>query len=65
MKLGDAITLMWQHGHGSNIHSGLVYEVRTGKTLCLNDLREVWSYLNQEIPLESTIKQGHIKNDEK
>lgn len=60
MKLGDAITLMWQHGHGSNIHVGLQYVIRDDKALCLNDLREVWNYLNQDVPFESAIKEANL-----
>ena len=61
MKLGDALHIAWQHGHGSNIHTGLCYELRDGTLLCLNDLRAIWEYLNQEIPLEGTTKDAHTK----
>ena len=58
MKLGDALHIAWQNGHSSNIHRGLCYELKDGVTLHLNDLRAIWEYLNQDIPLEGTTKDA-------
>lgn len=58
MKLGDAIHIIWQSSHSSSIHRALAYETSDGKTICLNDLRAIWEYLNQDVPLEGTIVDG-------
>ena len=58
MKLGDAIHLIWQNSHGSNIQRALAYETKDGHTIGLNDLRAIWEYLNQDVPLEGTIKDA-------
>lgn len=58
MKRGDLIHIMWQHGHASNIHRGFAYEMSDGKTIGLNDLRAIWEYLNDDVPVECTIKNS-------
>lgn len=58
MKLGDAIHIIWQCSHSSSIHRALEYETSDGKTICLNDLRAIWEYLNQDVALEGTIVDG-------
>ena len=58
MKRGDALHIMWQNGTGSNIHSGIAYDLGGGKILSLNDLRAIWEYLNCDIPLEGTLKEA-------
>lgn len=65
MKRGDLIHMMWQYGHSSNIHRGIAYELQDGKTISLNDLRAIWEYLNDEIPVESTIKNHVLISEEK
>lgn len=65
MKRGDLIHYMWQHGTGSNIHGGLCYELRDGKTLCLNDLRAIWEYLNADIPYIETTVKGYVPESER
>lgn len=58
MKLGDLITELWQHSKKPLISEGLVYKCVDGKTtICLNDLRAIWTYLNQDVPVESRIKE--------
>lgn len=65
MKLGDALHMIWQNSHGSNIHRGITYAIsyddepntRT-MVLSLNDLRAIWEYLNQDVPLEGTTKEA-------
>ena len=64
MKLGDALHTIWQNSHGSNIHRGLTYTIpkigneREDIVLHLNDLRAIWEYLNQDVPLEGTTKDA-------
>lgn len=65
MKLGDMITIMWQKGKGSNIHGGLEYVISKDKILCLNDLREIWRYLNQELPFEQMIVLKPVEKENK
>ena len=56
MKLGDLIHIVWQHSHGSVVnHSGLFYRIKDDIYVSLNDLRAIWEYLNQDVPLEGTI----------
>lgn len=60
MKRGDLLHYMWQHGHASNIHGGICYELQNGKTLCLNDLRAIWEYLNDDIPFVDIKVVGYV-----
>ena len=62
MKRGDALHIMWTNGRSGNVHRGLCYELSDGKVLSLNDLRLIWEYLNDDIPLESTIKEARTGN---
>lgn len=57
MKLGDALHIIWQHSHGSAIHGSPIYYNVPGVAakICLNDIRAIWEYLNQDVPLEGTI----------
>lgn len=65
MKLGDALHTIWQNSHSSNIHRGIAYAISVSDepnirtlVLSLNDLRAIWEYLNQDVPLEGTTKEA-------
>ena len=60
MRLGDVLHSMWQNTHtGPNIGGGISYLCSDGQIIGMNELRSIWEWLNQDVPLDTTLKEAY------